>query len=95
MHASHTDRHIASFALKGFSADIRLQGRWKVHASAFTLFSAFINEEAKKDILPLFRGRIWAALLDITQEQVARFYDIDVDTVTTTDHQISVCFLLH
>ncbi|RZC33417.1 TBC domain-containing protein kinase-like protein, partial [Asbolus verrucosus] len=49
-----------------------------------------ILKEASKDIPPLLRGEIWAALLDIKGDYERQYLKIDKETSTTTDRQIEV-----
>ncbi|KAK9887878.1 hypothetical protein WA026_000183 [Henosepilachna vigintioctopunctata] len=49
-----------------------------------------IRKEVEKDIPPLLRGEIWAALLDIQPDYEEIYAMIDKETVTTTDRQIEV-----
>eukprot|EP00095_Tigriopus_kingsejongensis_P010865 snap_masked-scaffold864_size87066-processed-gene-0.0 protein:Tk10865 transcript:snap_masked-scaffold864_size87066-processed-gene-0.0-mRNA-1 annotation:"hypothetical protein CAPTEDRAFT_220004" len=46
--------------------------------------------EAKLDSLPLYRGYIWAALLDIDYDTAAFYEKFDKETWTPTDRQIEV-----
>ncbi|KAL3272384.1 hypothetical protein HHI36_013861 [Cryptolaemus montrouzieri] len=59
-----------------------------LHGYPFT--KDMIRKEAKKDIPPLLRGEIWAALLDIKADYKKAYAVIDKETVTTTDRQIEV-----
>ena len=52
--------------------------------------SAMVATQARLDIPPLYRARIWAVLLDVSAEHVALFGSINTATPTATDHQISV-----
>ncbi|XP_044759268.1 TBC domain-containing protein kinase-like protein [Coccinella septempunctata] len=59
-----------------------------LHGYPFT--KEIIREEAKKDIPPLLRGEIWAALLGIQADYEKNYAVIDKETVTATDRQIEV-----
>ncbi|XP_045476153.1 TBC domain-containing protein kinase-like protein [Harmonia axyridis] len=59
-----------------------------LHGYPFT--KDMIRKEAQKDIPPLLRGEIWAALLDIEADYQKTYIVIDKETVTTTDRQIEV-----
>ncbi|ENN79317.1 hypothetical protein YQE_04226, partial [Dendroctonus ponderosae] len=50
----------------------------------------FIVEQSAKDIPPLLRGEIWAALLNIQADYETTYTRIDKVTHTTTDRQIEV-----
>lgn len=47
-----------------------------------------IVKEASKDIPPLLRGEVWAALLDIKSDYERQYMRIDKETPTTTDRQV-------
>lgn len=47
-----------------------------------------IKEEAGKDIPPLLRGEIWAALLNVGANYETDYLRIDKYTHTTTDRQV-------
>ncbi|XP_046625304.1 TBC domain-containing protein kinase-like protein isoform X2 [Neodiprion virginianus] len=49
-----------------------------------------IIREAHKDIPPLVRGRVWAALLNVSGDIERRYQMIDKETPTHTDRQIEV-----
>ncbi|XP_046747727.1 TBC domain-containing protein kinase-like protein [Diprion similis] len=49
-----------------------------------------IIREAHKDIPPLVRGRVWAALLNVSGDIQRRYQMIDKETPTHTDRQIEV-----
>ncbi|XP_064481936.1 TBC domain-containing protein kinase-like protein [Ornithodoros turicata] len=49
-----------------------------------------IVREAKTDIPPLYRGYVWAALLEIQGDLLSEYESIDKETVTPTDRQIEV-----
>jgi len=49
-----------------------------------------IVKEARIDIPPLVRAKVWAALLNITGDIVSTYQKIDKDSVTPTDRQIEV-----
>ncbi|XP_066253583.1 TBC domain-containing protein kinase-like protein isoform X1 [Euwallacea similis] len=59
-----------------------------LHGYPFTV--NLIREEAKKDIPPLLRGEIWAALLNLKANYQSEYFKIDKYTHTTTDRQIEV-----
>lgn len=59
-----------------------------LHGYPFT--RDLIIEEAQKDIPPLLRGKIWAALLDVGANYETEYLRIDKYTHTTTDRQIEV-----
>ncbi|KAE8749565.1 hypothetical protein FOCC_FOCC003831 [Frankliniella occidentalis] len=49
-----------------------------------------IVREARKDIPPLYRGRVWAALLEVEGDIEAHYRETDKETPTHTDRQIEV-----
>jgi len=49
-----------------------------------------IWKEVKTDVTPLYRGKIWAALLDVEGDVRGGYERIDKDTRTSTDRQIEV-----
>ena len=49
-----------------------------------------IWREARLDALPMYRAYIWASLLGIEHDTVARYQGIDKDSWTPTDRQIEV-----
>ncbi|KAL1492194.1 hypothetical protein ABEB36_012677 [Hypothenemus hampei] len=59
-----------------------------LHGYPFT--SDLIVDEAKKDIPPLLRGEIWAALLSVRSNYATEYMRIDKYTHTSTDRQIEV-----
>lgn len=59
-----------------------------LHGYPFT--KDLIVEEAKKDVPPLLRGEIWAALLNVEANYDTEYLRIDKFTHTTTDRQIEV-----
>ncbi|XP_023017738.2 TBC domain-containing protein kinase-like protein [Leptinotarsa decemlineata] len=59
-----------------------------LHGYPFT--RDLILKEAEKDIPPLLRGEIWAALLNVKGDYKAQYMRIDKYTPTATDRQIEV-----
>ncbi|CAH1185880.1 unnamed protein product [Phyllotreta striolata] len=59
-----------------------------LHGYPFT--KDLIRKEAEKDIPPLLRGEIWAALLDIKCDYKSRYMKLDKYSITPTDRQIEV-----
>ncbi|XP_047004148.1 TBC domain-containing protein kinase-like protein isoform X1 [Schistocerca americana] len=51
---------------------------------------AALIKEARKDIPPLFRGDMWAAVLEVVGDIQGRYTAIDKETPTHTDRQIEV-----
>jgi len=49
-----------------------------------------ILKEARKDIPPLYRGNIWAALLEVDGDVDGKYVAVDKETPTHTDRQIEV-----
>lgn len=49
-----------------------------------------IREEAEIDIPPLLRGEVWAALLGVKGDIEEQYEQIDKETPTPTDRQVSV-----
>lgn len=47
--------------------------------------------ESKKDIPPLLRGEVWAALLGVPCDIQDEYAAIDKETETAADRQIEVC----
>lgn len=44
--------------------------------------------EATKDVPPFYRGKIWAALLDVKGDIKAQYTAIDKETPIPTDRQV-------
>ncbi|XP_069678323.1 TBC domain-containing protein kinase-like protein [Periplaneta americana] len=51
---------------------------------------AAVLKEARKDIPPLYRGNIWAALLEVDGDVEGTYVAVDKETPTHTDRQIEV-----
>lgn len=51
---------------------------------------AAILKEAHKDIPPLYRGHIWAALLEVDGDVDGNYMAVDKETPTHTDRQVIV-----
>jgi hypothetical protein len=49
---------------------------------------AEILKEAHKDIPPLYRGNIWAALLEVDGDIDGNYVAVDKETPTHTDRQV-------
>jgi len=49
-----------------------------------------ILKEARKDIPPLYRGNIWAALLEVDGDVDGKYVAVDKETPTHTDRQVIV-----
>ena len=49
---------------------------------------AAILKEARKDIPPLYRGNIWAALLEVDGDVDGKYVAVDKETPTHTDRQV-------
>uniref|UniRef100_A0A1I7ZAU9 TBC domain-containing protein kinase-like protein n=1 Tax=Steinernema glaseri TaxID=37863 RepID=A0A1I7ZAU9_9BILA len=47
-------------------------------------------EEVKLDVPPLYRGRIWATLLNVRKDSVDRFFGIDTISEQPSDRQLQV-----
>jgi len=54
---------------------------------------AAILKEARKDIPPLYRGNIWAALLEVDGDVDGKYVAEDKETPTHTDRQVIVPLL--
>lgn len=53
-----------------------------------------ILKEARKDIPPLYRGNIWAALLEVDGDVDGKYVAVDKETPTHTDRQvIALCLM--
>lgn len=58
---------------------------------AYPFKKSLLWQEARIDVPPLYRGLIWAALLDVKGD-IQDIYDcIDKETVTPTDRQVNYC----
>lgn len=49
-----------------------------------------IIREARRDIPPLYRGAVWAALLEVEGDIDAHFIETDKETPTHTDRQVKI-----
>ena len=49
-----------------------------------------IREESLKDVVPLYRSQIWAALLRIDYDVAAKYGRVDKETWNPVDRQIEV-----
>lgn len=52
-----------------------------------------ILKEARKDIPPLYRGNIWAALLEVDGDVDGKYVAVDKETPTHTDRQVIAVYL--
>lgn len=53
---------------------------------------ATVLKEAHKDIPPLYRGNIWAALLEVDGDVDGKYAAVDKETPTHTDRQVIVLY---
>lgn len=53
---------------------------------------AAIIREARKDIPPLLRAEIWAALLEVDGDLTGKYMRVDKETPTHTDRQVRIAY---